>query len=172
VNDLEAKRKELKETKDDLELSKRLGEQLREENKKLKQELEDAMEELIGAAAQMRETQEAVRGRQAKSTDTVDLVIQRPKLLSEVHAAGGEDYFEMKKRIRDLEDQLRRTGSDFGPAASEAGDLPPDQELRKLLDDIQKEQQSLVENGDAPDRVKRIQTLVYQFIYGILSTLY
>lgn len=173
IKDLENKRTELKKTKDELEMSKKLGEQVRAENKKIKEELDRTMQSLIDSTAQAGKDLEKARNRQAKSTDTVDLVIQRPKVIAEEHATGGEDYFEMKRRIRDLEDELRKKGSDKPTGMSEAGgEGQTDQDLRRLLDDIQREQRNLVENGDAPDRVRRIQALVYQFIYGILSKRY
>lgn len=167
---MEDKRTELKKTKDDLDFSKKLMEQVKEENKKLKQELDQTMKGLLESAAQTGKDLERARNRQTKSTDTVDLVIQRPKVISEESVSGGEDYFEMKRRIRELEDELRRVGSDKPRSQTDGGDHAQDVDLRKLLDEIQREQRSLVEQGDAGDRIRRIQALVYQFIYGILST--
>ena len=70
--------------------------------------MSDKLAQLGGQNAALRRKNEMTN----KANDTIDLVIQRPVLDHPSAETGGEDYFELKKRIRQLEDDLRRAKAD------------------------------------------------------------
>ncbi len=102
----------MKRLKDDLDFANRLVEQIRQDNKKLKDEVDGLYGDAINAKRGENAELAKRNARDDKSVDTVDLVIKRPEVDHPTAEAGGEDFFELKKRIRQLEDEIRRLKSD------------------------------------------------------------
>ncbi len=120
VKDLEDLKRQLKAQRDQMDINEKLTEALRADNKKLKSELETLMEEM-GDKLQGLNSELARKNRmQHVSTDTYGLEPKRPVQEASVSETGGEDYFVLKKRISELEDELRRAKSQRVEATSES----------------------------------------------------
>ena len=107
IKDLEDKRAEVVKQQEELDMGKQLLSQVQAENKRLQNYIDVEVADLIARFQQANADLERKSLRSNVATDTIDLLIQPPKKNETVVELGGEDYYEMKKRIRELEDQLR-----------------------------------------------------------------
>lgn len=108
IQDLEDHKKQLKNMEDEKDINNQLMGQVRNDNKKLKDELDKLMEEMEKRMQGSNDDMKRRRMMENVGTDTFGLEIKRSNQEAVVSETGGEDYFEMKKRISDLEDELRR----------------------------------------------------------------
>lgn len=142
VKDLEDHKRQLKAQRDQMDVNEAMTEALRADNRKLKAELEGLMAEM-GDKLQGLNSELSRKARvQHASTDTYGLELKKPAQEATVAESGGEDYFVLKRRIGELEDELRRAKSQRAEApntserAREASPPPPnadklDQELKR-----------------------------------------